>query len=124
MVREDGGRRRDVQRRVPGEVEADTKRLGSGRRRLGTVLCLEVHGLDPLDPRQCRERVDDGSVGRPVGGELERPFAFEAADQRSRRVEREQTTVIHDRDPVGEERRLVHVVRREDERDLRVAQLA
>ena len=121
---QDGSSRRDVERGIAGEVEAHPKRLGTGRLCLGTVLCLEVHGLHPLDPRQCRERIDDGPVGRPVGGELERPFAFEAADQRSRRVEREQTTVIHDRDPAREERRLVHVVRREDERDLRVAQLA
>ncbi len=118
-----GGRRRDEQRGVAREVKAHPQRPGLGGLR-NAVLHGGLDRLDPVDPRQPGERIDDGAVGRPVGGELERALALERAHQSLRRVESEQLPVVHDPDPVGEQPRLVHVVGREDERDVGVAQLA
>jgi hypothetical protein len=82
------------------------------------VLPSDLDSLDAVHTVQRRKSIDDGAVGREVGGELERSFPFERPHQLLGRVESEQAPVIHDPDPVGEQRRLVHVVRVEEERDV------
>jgi class 3 adenylate cyclase len=119
-----GGGRRDEQRAVAREVEAHAQRLLSSRRPVGGTVPGGVDRLDAVDSLQRRERVDDGPVCGTVGRELERAFALERPHQRIGRVEGEQPTVIHDPDPVREQSRLVHVVGREDQRHVGVAQLA
>ena len=126
MLGEHGRRRCDEQRGIAREVEPHAQRLILRSRRRcvrSAVLHVSVDRFDTLDTGQRGQRLDDRSVGGLVRGKLERPLSFQLADEGLRRVEGEHPAVIHDRDPVGEERRLVHVVRREDQRDLRVAQL-
>ena len=83
--------------------------------------------LGPLDAGQRPELGDDplGDLGvARLRGQLERGAARDGAHQRLGGVEGEELAVIHDPDAIRERRRLVHVVRGQDERHALVAKLA
>ena len=121
------GRRRDEQGRIAGDVEPHAELAVPPRRRRFAVRARarSSRRRSTRAARRARRRsVSAVTASRWPRGQLERRAARHRAHQRLRRVEREQLAVIHDPDPVGERGRLVHVVRRQDERDAAVAQLA